>query len=188
MTFIYLNATQACDPWNPDPSVISVRSIADTLSKLCRFGGRTKRFYSVAQHSVLVADLVDVVTDFENPMLSLAALMHDAAEAFLGDIVTPIKRELVLLSSYQSLSTKEAEILKTIFNTLQIPWPSEVDWELIHGADKTACSTEFRDLMGNPVAMRFPRPCGGTIIPLDCDSASIAMVGRFNYLSTRGAK
>lgn len=61
--------------------------IGTALSKLCRYTGNCDFFYSVAQHSVLVSELV-------HPSIALEALMHDAAEAYLGDVSTPVKQEL----------------------------------------------------------------------------------------------
>jgi len=69
---------------NLDPNNIDIMDIAHALGKICRFGGHVNRFYSVAQHSVIVAHLVP-----EN--CKKAALLHDASEAYLGDVVKPLK-------------------------------------------------------------------------------------------------
>lgn len=77
------------DPLNPDPSLIDIQDIAHALSNICRFGGHSSRFYSVAEHSVLVGEaLWNLHHDAD---LALAGLLHDAAEAYLGDVPRPLK-------------------------------------------------------------------------------------------------
>lgn len=76
---------------DPDPQSIDPGDITHALSLLCRYGGHVRNFYSVAEHSVLVADLLDR-QGHEN--LVLAGLLHDAAEAYLGDITRPLKLAL----------------------------------------------------------------------------------------------
>lgn len=74
--------------FDPDLETICIEDIAHALSNLCRFGGHTKRFYSVAQHSVLCSRSVD-------NKFRIQALLHDASEAYLLDVPKPIKRHLV---------------------------------------------------------------------------------------------
>lgn len=70
-------------PVDPDPKDIAIEDIAHALSQVCRFGGHCRHFYSVAQHSVLVSrHCVNA---------PLQGLMHDATEAYLGDMVKPLK-------------------------------------------------------------------------------------------------
>lgn len=64
---------------------VSLQDIAHSLANLCRFNGHTIEYYSVAQHSVLVSYLV-------REQHAIGGLMHDAAEAYIGDIIRPIKR------------------------------------------------------------------------------------------------
>lgn len=79
------------DPVNPDPTCIHIMDIAHALSNLCRYGGHSPSFYSVAEHSVLVHDLMEQA-GYRGDSL-LAGLMHDGEEAYLIDIPTPIKRQ-----------------------------------------------------------------------------------------------
>src|ERR1700734_2059257 len=68
----------------PHSSRFTIEDIAHGLANICRYSGQCNRFYSVAEHSVLVSE---IAVGFE-----LEALMHDAAEAFLGDITRPLKQ------------------------------------------------------------------------------------------------
>lgn len=88
---------------NPEAATIREEDIIHGLSMVCRYGGHVKNFYSVAEHSVLVHDLVlrvplqDIAIDQGLSRgtvafnLRLAALLHDAPEAFIGDMVAPLK-------------------------------------------------------------------------------------------------
>lgn len=77
----------------PEASRFGILDIAHALSNLCRFTGHTARFYSVAEHCVHASRIVP-------PADAFAALMHDAAEAFLGDVSRPLKS---LLPDYMAL-------------------------------------------------------------------------------------
>ena len=79
------------DPCNPDPSAIHILDIAHALSNVCRFGGHCPSFYSVAEHSVMVADFME--RDGHRGHTLLAGLLHDSEEAYLMDIPSPIKRQ-----------------------------------------------------------------------------------------------
>jgi hypothetical protein len=73
------------------PEQIRIRDIAQGLSLSCRWGGQGNNFYSVAQHSVLLYDVM--CTDYaDQPMWGLWALLHDAAEAYIGDVPRPFKQ------------------------------------------------------------------------------------------------
>lgn len=77
------------DVLNPDPATLTLGDIARGMGFTCRYGGHISRFYSVAEHAVLVHDLLR--ERGASPGILRAALFHDAAEAFLGDVVAPLK-------------------------------------------------------------------------------------------------
>lgn len=73
--------------FDPRPEEIDIEDIAHGLAHICRYNGHTIQHYSVAEHSVLVARRIpSTITD-----VRLAALLHDAAEAYLGDVTRPLK-------------------------------------------------------------------------------------------------
>lgn len=74
-------------PLDPRPEEVDIFDIAHALAMTCRYGGHTSRFYSVAEHSVLVAR-------FAPGGQKLAALLHDAAEAYFGDVIRPLKKHI----------------------------------------------------------------------------------------------
>lgn len=115
----------------------NIEDIAHSLSNLCRFNGHTSEFYSVAQHSVLVSYIVP-------PEHALAALLHDAAEAYCGDVVSPLK---ALLPVYQAIHN---DIERTIFLQLGLEYPAPA---CVRDADIVALATEVRDLMPNNPAL-----------------------------------
>jgi hypothetical protein len=75
-------------PVDPRPEDIDIGDIAHALSMLCRYGGHCQRFYSVAEHCVLLAGVVE-------SQHKLWALLHDASEAYLVDVPRPIKPYLI---------------------------------------------------------------------------------------------
>ena len=107
-------------PLNPTRDEIFLEDIAIGLSKQCRYNGGIKAnlFYTVAEHSVILADYVQKIYP-EDPMLAFQALMHDAAETYIGDIVRPVK---TLLPDFKVI---EANIEAVIFEKFAVayPWP-----------------------------------------------------------------
>lgn len=136
----------------PRESNFDISDIAAGLSKICRFNGQCHSFYSVAQHSILVSQIVP-------KKHALAALLHDAAEAFIGDMVAPLKG---LFPEYKAL---EHEIEAVIFERFGIPTPLD---PCIKEADLILLKTEQRDLMSNRDAwsqLENIHPLPETIIP-----------------------
>jgi adenosine deaminase len=87
------------DPLDPDPTQFEIGDIAQALSNQCRFGGHSRVFYSVAQHSTIVSDLVQERGGSTTDVL--AALLHDAGEAYLVDLPHPLKHRSALGPPYR---------------------------------------------------------------------------------------
>ena len=98
-----------------DPKNIKIADIAHALSNICRWTGHLKTFYSVAQHSVICAEQIAAP-------YKLRALLHDAAEAYIGDINKPLK---TLLG--QTIIDIEAGIERAVWNCYGLgePTPEE---------------------------------------------------------------
>lgn len=100
---------------DPDSARYTILTVAHALANQCRFNGHTRAYYSVAEHSVEVSYRVP-------PDLALIGLMHDAHEAFVGDIPTPIKRQL---SGWDEFEDRIARSVRRRFG-LPLELPEEV--------------------------------------------------------------
>lgn len=94
MNWIQTVSSRMFDVVNPDVSMVDIDDIAHSLSMLCRFNGHGTQFYSVAEHSVHVSHEID-------PDMALAGLLHDAAEAYLGDVPSPLKKQLPEFKAFE---------------------------------------------------------------------------------------
>lgn len=132
-------------PFDPRPDEVSILDVAHHLSMDCRFGGAVLRFYSVAQHSVLVSRLVEAY----DPALGPHALLHDAHEAYHRDRTRPAKRSLKWLARDAAilLSDAENECQRAIETHVGLAPLSADAGHMIHLADVEALATERRDLL-----------------------------------------
>lgn len=121
---------------DPDPDSIEIEDIAHALSQLCRFTGHTSSFMSVAQHSVIVASLLDDAERFNG-------LMHDAPEAYLGDVSRPLRE---LLPEYLLIENGVWAVMAAKYGL------SPTLSAAVKEADNISLMWERRDLLGQPVA------------------------------------
>lgn len=144
-------------PLDPRPGEVDILDISHALANTCRFTGHCKQFYSVAQHSVLASRIV-------NPEAALAALLHDAAEAYMGDIARPWKRFLMVNvqdgSGLMALKAAEYRLLTVILGALSCAWSDAIDAE-VKRADELLLVTEARDLMAPLVDQWRHQPKNG---------------------------
>jgi hypothetical protein len=117
---------------DPRPEEIDIDDIAHALAQTCRFFGHTDGFYSVAQHSVLVSQQVPARD-------ALWGLLHDGAEAYLGDLARPLKRAPEM-QWYRSLEDRFLLCFARKFGL-----PPELP-ESVLRADAMLLATEFRDV------------------------------------------
>lgn len=111
-------------PLDPNPEDIDIVDIAHALSMQCRYNGHVDRFYSVAEHCTLIAgwfldQTADGLPDAQAQILALWALLHDAAEAYIGDMVRPLKLHMPDFRAADDLLTAA---IATRFNLLVMQW------------------------------------------------------------------
>lgn len=121
-------------PLLPEASKVNIIDIAHALSNNCRFTGHVKTFYSVAEHSVRVSEILP-------PRFKLWGLLHDASEAYLSDIARPVKRAPGFGEVYREV---EARLMEVVAEHFDLPYPEPPQ---VKAADGTLLAAEQRDLM-----------------------------------------
>ena len=167
------------NPFDPDPDQIELGDIARALANQCRFGGHCRVFYSVAQHCVIVSELIE--QEGAGADEALAALMHDAAEAYLGDLPHPIKHRSPLGLAFREAEAPLERVIRTRFSITDSP-------PAIKRLDRALLATERRAFS----AERWQWPELEGIEPLDVelepwspDAAAEAFTRRFEVLDAR---
>jgi hypothetical protein len=139
-------------PLDPRPEEIHLEDIAHALSNQCRFSGHTKWFFSVAQHSANVAEVL--LTEMQADLtVQRWGLLHDASEAYVVDVPRPIKR---LMPAYIDA---EEVVQQAIAERFGLPWPMP---EPVHEIDGAMLATEAKFLLKPP-----PAPWEAMPEPLD---------------------
>ncbi len=136
-TTIRLESGRYLDLLNPKPDDIVIEDIAGALSRICRFGGHVSRFYSVAEHSwhaCAQARADGLPVEYQR-----AALLHDATEAYLGDVVKPLK---VLLKDYQWIEGAFTHVILERFRLSR----SVAMWDAIKEIDQAMLIAERKAL------------------------------------------
>jgi len=132
------HSTKLFDFANPEEHEYTIVEIAHSLGHLCRFVGFCSQFYSVAEHSILVSRAVP-----QEGLFPLWGLLHDAHEAYIGDLSSPLK---VFLQS-KKLCELEVRIQAAIYTGLDISRPDYSEKRIIKKADKKSLVTEFQTLL-----------------------------------------
>jgi len=142
----------------PAAQHVNWRDVANSLARLCRFNGHVAEnaFYSVAEHCCRVADVLPVD-------LRLHGLLHDAHEAFLGDITQPLKRAMAAMGAGPVLTSLEEAHDRAIFAAAGLPYPPSPEAaRQVKQADLRLLATERRDLLSHSrlrwLAMPDPLP------------------------------
>ncbi len=176
MSWIQTYTGKKFDFANPSLEDIDIRDIAHALSLICRFTGHCNEFYSVGQHSLLVSRILTPGED------AFCGLMHDATEAYISDLNTPLKRRL---PDYQLLEKQIWKLIALKFNI-----PEEIP-QTVKDADNILLFTERRDILKHQLAWDslIPEeqrvPLKEIIYPIrDPKLTEAVFLARFNDLKT----
>lgn len=161
------------------PEDVHITDIAHALSCTARYGGHTRRFYSVAQHSVLVSQVC-------KPEHALHGLLHDAAEAYLGDMPRPIKHA----PGFEMFRQADHRLMLVIRERFGL-----TEWEPadVKHADAVLLATERRDLLNKLLANMKEKdwlhgaasapPLSTTILAWPPDAAEHEFLARYRELT-----
>jgi uncharacterized protein len=167
-------------PLEPRATDIEIADIAHSLANLCRFNGQSRKLYTVAQHSVLVAEFVP-------PPLRGWGLLHDAAEAYLGDMVAPVKSaDMRLGVAYREV---EEPVMRAIAERFALSWPEPDE---VATADRALLVAEFRHLMPLQegdlewLVDKHGQAYADAILPWSPGEAEAAFLGTYRRLQRAG--
>lgn len=162
-------------PLDVHPDDVDITDIAHALSLVNRYGGHTRVPYSVAQHSVIVSHVC-------LPVDALWGLLHDASEAYIGDVCRPLK----LLPAFAEYRRIEADLMAVICERFDLPYTEPLS---VKEADRLALTTEARDLRSPLVpGWKYSEANGysvlpQTIVPCSAAEAEAAFLARFAELT-----
>lgn len=158
---------------NPELDQICIEDIAHALSQLCRWTGHTRRFYSIAEHSVHVSRLC-------KPEYRLAGLLHDAPEAYVNNLNRPLKKT----NELRGYRLTELIIWNRIVEKFDLPQniKSELPFD-IKSADNILMNTEARDLLCDTSWVDTTMCLKSHIIPMTSEQAEAVFLLQFQSLT-----
>lgn len=168
------------DPLDLRPDDVCIEDIAHALGNQCRYSGHTREFYSVAQHSFIVAEVL--ADRGANAETVLWGLLHDAAEAYLVDLPRPLKRHEVFGAIYRDTEDRVLAAVLTHFGLDHVEPPA------VKLVDLILLATERRDLMpagGDWAVLDGVTPLVGVIDPWPPSVARARFMDAFELLTSR---
>jgi uncharacterized protein len=163
---------------DPEPEDIQIADISGSLGKICRFNGHPRIPYYIGQHCVLGSHVVEEQT--HNLILALAFLLHDSGEAYLTDMVRPLK-VMPELEAYRLASKRLDRVIEKRFNLPE----GILDHQVIKETDNRMLFTEKRDLL---VALQWDQsaqPYDFKIKPWSWQKAQKRYLFRYHELCLR---
>lgn len=176
-------------PLDPRADEVDIDDIAHGLSNECRYAGQCLDYYSVAEHSVIVSLYVERAARdagmAEDVVIAwaLEGLLHDAPEAYIGDIIRPLKY-LPLFAPYLEVETSVDGVIREHFAR----WlrPTAESARLIKLVDNRILTDEIGSLINDPdmdyVRRKFGDPLGAVIACLSPNQAEHVFLTRFAQL------
>jgi hypothetical protein len=177
------------DLLDPSPVDIEIEDIAHGLARVARWNGQTSgdHAFSVAQHCLLVADVTKALKPKLDPPWELAALLHDAPEYVVGDLISPFKAAVGI--DYKAFELRLLAVIHIRFGLP--PIPPEPITKLIKRADMIAAFyeatrlagfslTEAKKFFGSPGTIGAPE-----VVPLPTAAAEAAFLKRYRALSAK---
>jgi hypothetical protein len=155
------------DGADPESWEFDIEDVARGLSLTCRFGGQLPRFYSVAEHSVIVSSLVEA--NGGDARTVMAGLLHDAHEAFYGDVPHPFK---ILVPEYVALMDRFDRALEAKIGLTT----RQTESDLVVLADRSAFMDEWEEFFGS--GDEITRGMGP-------EESRIAFLARYSEVKTR---
>lgn len=163
-------------PMDPHADEIFIEDIAHSLSMQCRYAGHCLRFYSVAEHSVLIARHLAAS---HAPEVALWGLLHDASEAYLIDVPRPVKP---YLTGYKMAEAKVMEVVCRRFGLAPFDMPPEV-----HEADERIIADELVNLVPMDWHARHDKPLSVRLRYWTPEKAREEFMATFEALTGRAA-
>lgn len=156
MTWMLTSTGRTVDLRFIGAEMICIEDIAHHLAQINRFTGACLRPYSVAEHSLLVVQILEDHMGITHPSALLAALLHDAHEAYTADLSTPMKQAVG--AGWHAI---ELQVQHAVQRNFAISVASQAHADIIKRADLTALSTERAQLLppdGPPWACTHMHP------------------------------
>jgi hypothetical protein len=172
MSWIQTYSGERFDLANPTPEMVNIEDIAHSLAYQCRYTGHCAGFYSVAQHSVHLSYHIP------DENLALQALMHDAHEAYAGDMAAPTK---LVVPDYALFEARMQRVVQRRFNLPPLD-------DMVKLYDRRLCYTEMLALFDDELDWRFEvEPLDIPIVPWPCGVAEVRFMSRFEELTNERA-
>jgi 5'-nucleotidase len=177
-------------PLEPSPDDVELVDVAHGLAFTCRYGGHTKRYYSVAEHCVLVSEVIErdarasgMPPDFVRA-IALEALLHDSAEAYVGDMVRPLKHQPEMIE-FRNAEARIEDCVRAAFKIES----TEQSRKVIKIVDDRILVDEITALMPNPGmyletdTLRGVEPIGVHVMGWSPEMAQRRFIERYRELA-----